>query len=806
MQPTNGTIQHVETVSAKTELGNLGVKDIFFKYIRFLPLFILSLAIALLGAYIYLRYATPIYRSAGTLLIKSQPRGKGQGDEKLNQLFLNEGTQNIQNEIEVLKSKPLMQRVVDSLHLQVNYFAVGKINSPNIYKQGPFLMEVVSIPDSNRSFTLNIHFSSDNLFSVNNSKQSYAFGEAFKTEYGIFKLIKNNYSGLGKEYNVTWEPTYAAAGKYASLVQVTPKPNTGILTLTLETTNPQLSADIINVLMNKYGEWTKEDKQEEAFQTLKFIQIRLDKLQQEVDSLQRVILDYKVANNLISPDAQTENYFNSMIESDKITNQQTLQFNIAEMIENYLASGKNKNTTIPVLVPSPLTVQDITLNALIGQYNSLQLKRKDYIDAGVPANNPLVTEQDQAIENLRAKILENLANVKKAINLTITNSRKIGNVAESQIKIMPAKVKKLAEMQTLLDSKMELYKFLITKKEETSISVASTTPNSQAIDQAYASYTPVKPNRRAVQMLAILIGIGLPALFIFMLEVINDKITTRYDIEKITQAPVLGEIGHSFADSPLVVSKTNRGMVAEQFRIIRSNLQYVLNKIPKSVILVTSSFSGEGKSFITINMGAVMALAGKKTIVLEFDIRKPKILTGLEMGKNPGITNFLLGKANIEDLPVLIAGYENFYVLPCGPVPPNPSEMLLDTKVTELFNWLKANFDVVLIDTAPVGMVGDAMTLGQFANCTLYIVRQGYTYKKQIALIDEFYREAKLPKVSIVINDVKIKPGYGYYGYGRYGYGYGYNSGYYEEEHPPANSFERLLKRFTSKKRKRTKA
>jgi len=806
VQPTNGTIQHVETVSAKTELGNLGVKDIFFKYIRFLPLFILSLAIALLGAYIYLRYATPIYRSAGTLLIKSQPRGKGQGDEKLNQLFLNEGTQNIQNEIEVLKSKPLMQRVVDSLHLQVNYFAVGKIKSPNIYKQGPFLMEVVSIPDSNRSFTLNIHFSSDNLFSVNNSKQSYAFGEAFKTEYGIFKLIKNNYSGLGKEYNVTWEPTYAAAGKYASLVQVTPKPNTGILTLTLETTNPQLSADIINVLMNKYGEWTKEDKQEEAFQTLKFIQIRLDKLQQEVDSLQRVILDYKVANNLISPDAQTENYFNSMIESDKITNQQTLQFNIAEMIENYLASGKNKNTTIPVLVPSPLTVQDITLNALIGQYNSLQLKRKDYIDAGVPANNPLVTEQDQAIENLRAKILENLANVKKAINLTITNSRKIGNVAESQIKIMPAKVKKLAEMQTLLDSKMELYKFLITKKEETSISVASTTPNSQAIDQAYASYTPVKPNRRAVQMLAILIGIGLPALFIFMLEVINDKITTRYDIEKITQAPVLGEIGHSFADSPLVVSKTNRGMVAEQFRIIRSNLQYVLNKIPKSVILVTSSFSGEGKSFITINMGAVMALAGKKTIVLEFDIRKPKILTGLEMGKNPGITNFLLGKANIEDLPVLIAGYENFYVLPCGPVPPNPSEMLLDTKVTELFNWLKANFDVVLIDTAPVGMVGDAMTLGQFANCTLYIVRQGYTYKKQIALIDEFYREAKLPKVSIVINDVKIKPGYGYYGYGRYGYGYGYNSGYYEEEHPPANSFERLLKRFTSKKRKRTKA
>ena len=223
-------------------------------------------------------------------------------------------------------------------------------------------------------------------------------------------------------------------------------------------------------------------------------------------------------------------------------------------------------------------------------------------------------------------------------------------------------------------------------------------------------------------------------------------------------------------------------MVSEQFRIIRSNLQYVLNKVEKPVIMVTSSFSAEGKSFITTNLGGVMALAGKKTVMLEFDIRKPKLFSGMKLTSKQGITNYLVGKAKMEDLPIKIPGYDNLYAIACGPVPPNPSELLLDSRVEEMIVWLKENFDVIILDTAPVGMVSDAMTLGKFADSTLYIVRQGYTYKKQISLIDEFYHENRLPKISIVINDVKLKPGYGYYGYGRYGYGYGYGGGYYETE------------------------
>jgi capsular exopolysaccharide synthesis family protein len=238
-------------------------------------------------------------------------------------------------------------------------------------------------------------------------------------------------------------------------------------------------------------------------------------------------------------------------------------------------------------------------------------------------------------------------------------------------------------------------------------------------------------------------------------------------------------------------------MVAEQFRIIRSNLKYILGKADKSTILVTSSFSGEGKSYVTTNMGAVLALAGKKTIILEFDIRKPKILSGLSMPKGPGITNYLVGKGNLQDMIKPVSGHENLFVLGCGPIPPNPAELLLDPKMDEMFEWLQKNFDIVLVDTAPVGMVSDAMTLAKYANSTMYLVRQGHTFKKQVALIDEFYVGNKLPKISIVINDVKIKPGYGYYGYGRYGYGYGYGYGsYYEEETPPKNFFERILSGF----------
>jgi capsular exopolysaccharide synthesis family protein len=549
--------------------------------------------------------------------------------------------------------------------------------------------------------------------------------------------------------------------------------------------------------MDQYEQKTILDKNFAAGQTLDFIDVRLDTLRGELNNAQRQLLNYQLTHDLIDVETQSGSYFTTLTESEKSAADQLYNLNTAEILENSLLDKQNEFNT----VSTTYGLMDITLTGLVGNYNKSQLERKQLIDANIPEANPVVKQKTEEIEELRKRILESVKNIKAFHEANLSIYRRKSGIAQSQIKSLPNKLKEFEDLKKQVENKQTLYNFLQARREETAISRASTTADSQVIDRAGSSATPIKPNRRAIQMLAILIGLALPAMFIFLVEILNDKITTRFDIEKITAVPILGEIGHSYSSKALVVNKTNRSMVAEQFRIIRSNLQYILNKIEKPVILVTSSFSGEGKSFVTTNLGAVMALAGKKTIILEFDIRKPKVLAGLGMPKRKGITNYLVGNATLEELIIPMEGYDNLYVMACGPVPPNPAELLLDSRVEDLFKWLRQNFDVVLLDSAPVGMVSDALTLSKFADCTLYLVRQGHTFKKQIGLIDEFYTEKKLPKVSIIINDIKIKPGFGYYGYGRYGYGYGYGYGsYYEEETPPETFFEKVTAFFSPRR------
>jgi capsular exopolysaccharide synthesis family protein len=357
---------------------------------------------------------------------------------------------------------------------------------------------------------------------------------------------------------------------------------------------------------------------------------------------------------------------------------------------------------------------------------------------------------------------------------------------------MPAKEKELLDITRRQKILEELYSFLLQKKLETSISSASTISNVKVIESALATNNPVRPKRSSAYIMAFFIGLAIPAVIIFLLEYLNDKIFGLQDVKKVTQAPIIGDIGHSEEKGSLVVSKTSRKFIAEQFRIIRTNLQYFLPKQEKSVILVTSSMSGEGKSFISTNMGAVMALAGKRTVILEFDIRKPKIMSGLNLPKKTGITNYVIGSASFDELPVPVPGVDNLFVIPCGPVPPNPAELLLDIRLDELISELKRRYEIIIVDTAPVGLVSDAVVLAKYADACLYVVRHNYTFKKQLQLLDEMYTQKKLPRMSIVVNDIKAGSKYGnYYGYGGNGYsgfGYGYGSEYFDESVPKTNS------------------
>jgi tyrosine-protein kinase Etk/Wzc len=785
--------------SNKSELSNISVKDLFYKYLRFLPFFLLSVSLMLFAAYVYLRYSTDIFLVKGTIMIKNDnPQG---GRDKLDQIFMSDDNRNIQNEIEIVKSRSLMLRVVRSLNLQTSYFAAGRFKSSNIYKSSPIQLDIFDLKDSTRGFALRINFINSKEFRFNEEKKSFALGQLFENDYGVFRLTGNSPIAAGSQYIIKWQSAVAAASNLSNIISVQPKGvGTGLLTISIETATPQMGTDIVNELMEKYKTRSVEIKNLTALQTLVFIDERLTKLGKEVDSIEKIKLDYQQKNDLIDVEAQSSNYFEILSQYDQTINLQQDKLNMAVMLDNYLKDKKNEHEAFK-LVPSSLGLEDVTLNELVQGYNLAQLERKSLVEGGSPVDNPVIKQKESQIEEMRRKIVENLANIQQALNSQLKDTKGKNNETQSQLKRLPEKTRYLLEVERNLEGKQTLFKFLAEKREETAITKASNIADSDVLDAAITPTAPIKPNRKTIQLLAIVIGIAVPALGIFFSEVLNDKISTRNDIEKITRAAILGEVGHSFStDATMVVGATNRSMVAEQFRIIRSNLQYILNQAERPVILVTSSFSGEGKSFVSTNLAAVMALAGKKTIVLEFDIRKPKIMAGLKLKSRNGISSFLLGKVEASELPVLVPGFENLFVLPCGPVPPNPSELLLEEKVAELFAYLKQNFDTIIIDTAPVGMVSDAMTLSKFADCTLYIVRQGHTFKKQVIMIDEFYTESRLPKISIVINDVKLKPGYGYYGYGRYGYGYGYGQGYYQEEvEPKKNLLEKIISWFDPK-------
>lgn len=764
--------EQIQIQTAKSELARLTFKDLFYKYVRFLPLFIVSVALALLVAYVYLRYATLVYQSTGTMIIQDET-GSG-GNDKLDQIFTSDNKKNILNEIEYIKSKKMMTRVVKALDLNFSYLAIGKIKELNIYKSTPFIIEAFERKDSS-AFVLKIDFENEQTFRVNGDGP-FRFGDVFKNQYGVFRLNRSSYGSISDHYKIEWRPTSSVAAIIAGQLVVAPKQSTGILTLSLQATNPELAADIINATMAEYQKATIEDKNEKTQAQLAFIDKELDTISNQLESINDRYVNFIKENSAYDLQSQSGSYLSQIEESAKNRAAHQDILNKTYQIENSLLSK-----TSTVKVPSSLGIDDPTLNKMVDAYNEAQLQRKSLLETTTP-QNVAVKQQDQVIDQLQKNILSNLHNIKIALRASMSNIDQAAGNAHARLRMMPEKQKALSDIDMQKQSKLAVLNILLDKKEQSAIELASTISNIKVLQDAVPNSSPVKPNRKNIQMLAIVIGLVLPALFIFVLEVSNDKVTTRYDIERLTEVTILGEVGHSYGKGALVTTNNSRSVVAEQFRIIRSNLQYVLNHVQKPTILVTSSFSGEGKSFISTNVGAVMALAGKKTIILEFDIRKPKILSQLNIAKRPGLTNYLLGKAKIEELPVQVEGINNLYVLPCGPVPPNPAELLLDPQINELFTWLKANFDTVVIDTAPVGMVSDAMTLSKFADSTLYIVRQGHTFKKQIAMIDEFYKAGKLPRIAIILNDVKIRTGYGYYGYGRYGYGYGYGSGYFDEE------------------------
>jgi len=768
----------------------VNIKEQLLKYLHYYWLFIITIIIGVTCAWLYLRYSTPVYSVQSTMLIRADNsgRGGGGGEEFFSDIALFQSSVNKQNEIEMLKSRTMMERVVDRLGLQKDYYVKGNLKNSSVYKDSPFSLEFVSIKDSNANFTLNITIGEDNSFRINEGTEVYYFGQPIELPQAIIKLVKqpSSYDNLNfKEFFVSYRNIADAAEMYIRSLKVAPSNDqANVLALTFTTINPRQGADILNTLMREYDEATIEDKTEINRRMISFIDDRLGLVEQQLDSVEYDFQNFRTRREYIDIQTQTQTQFGNMSELERRIREQEIQMQITELVEGYLRNPQNKLN----LVPSTLGLTDPTLISLMSGYNQLVAERERQLQTGATLTNPVVQNIEKQIEDSRLRMIDNLVNIRSVYKSAIDAFNTQQQSIRGQISSIPRKQREANEIMRQQEIKQSLYLYLLQKKEEAAIAEASTISNSKIMDNARAKPNLLKPIPLRIYGIGFIAGLLLPIILIFIIDMFNDKVITRSDITRVTDTPILGEIGHSEEDQVLLFPERSRTVIAEQIRILRSNLGFVLtpsgDKPP--VLMVTSSFSGEGKSYISTNLAAAYAVTGKKVVILEFDLRKPKIIASLGLDKSQGITNYLVGGASLEELPQLVPGFDSLYVIPCGPVPPNPAELLLSKKIDQLFQWLRNEFDVIVVDTAPVGLVSDALSLGRHADASLYIVRQRYTYKAQLNFIDDLYHQKKIPQMGIVVNDAKSKGSKGYYGYGggRYGYGYGYGlakeGGYYE--------------------------
>lgn len=765
-----------ETISAPRGKAAFSPREVIFKYIRYVPWLAISVAIMLVLAYIKLRYSTPIYSVSGRLLVTSQTPGGG--GEKFDDIFMMQKGDKIYDEIEILKSRALATRVVRSLGLQKWVYNKGKIRSTVIHpKEVPFNFEIISLADSTQQFGLTLNLLNDREFTLNEQPKKYTIGETVTFPNLSFRITHNdfNWRSYGNEFVISWQPAESiGVGLSGGLGVSRVNDNTNVLNLAYTTENVRLGVDIINQYMKEYQQSRLEDKREIAAKTIDFIDDQLKTVFQELGGVENSLQNFRQKNRVFNPEVQSDLVFKEYSETSKELAEHGISMKIAEYLSTYLSDEKNRFK----IIPSVLGIAEPTLVAQVAEFNKLQLQRETALKNIAP-NNPLIVQMETTIERLRLDMLETLRNVKETHKLTMEELGRKNREANGMISAIPSKEKQMREVTRQQSILQELYSYLLQKKLETAIASASTISNIKVMEPAMGG-GPVSPNSKSIYMFAIIIGLAVPVGIVFIIEYFNDKVKSKSEIQQLTQAPILGEIGHADEDRTLVVTKNNRKLLAEQFRIVRSNLQYILPKTDKPVLQVTSSFSGEGKSFISTNLGAVLAISGKRTVILEFDIRKPKIMKGLGLNERKGLTNYIIGSIELNEVIHQVPDVDNLFVIPCGPVPPNPGEMLLQEKVDQLFRELRSQFDAIIIDTAPVGLVSDAITLGRFADATIYIVRHNYTMKKQIQLIEDIYQQKKLPHLSVIINDISSRGGYGgYYGYG-YAYGYGYGNGYFE--------------------------
>jgi len=756
--------------------SGVSIWETVFKYVKHWPWFLLSLSVFMVLGYFYVKSQIPQYRIQGQILINDN---KQSTDEVIfNALNITPPNVVIENEILILRSNTLIEKVVQDLNLQNSYFVKGPLKKRILYKNQPVSVELIR--ESGKAYTKDwsVQFLNESEALFDGKKIS--LNTPVSTEAGTIIAKSTHFAKYNEEYYVTFNTVQSVAQDYLNKLTVAPvNKQSNILNLVTEDAVPKRGQDFLDKMVEKYNEAAINYKTQNISNTIKFINDRLKELAVELNTENRNVQNFKSANNVTDLSTQSQAILEKINSNDAQLAQVELQLVVLRNIEGFLASPDNAEVSQPSLLGMP----DETLAAQVGQLGDLKLKKQALLRT-VRETNPVLSSINDQIISLKNSIKQTVGTVRSNLNVTTRELKQQSGSYESQLKGMPVKERQLLDVMRNQGVKNTLFTFLLQKREETQLTLASNTADSRIINAARASGAPIKPIVSTLYMIFFTLGVGIPFAVIFTKGMLNSNIQRKTDISKATRVPIIAQISHSDGMDPLTVISKPRSIVAEQIRALRTNLDFLIPGPGSKTILFTSTVSGEGKSFISLNLGASLASTGKKVIILELDLRKPKLLSTIGLDKRTGLSDYLIGKVDYQSIVRAVPQQENFYMIESGTIPPNPAEILMNTHLSDLISSLRKEYDYILIDAPPVGLVTDAQILSQYADVTFYLVRHNFSRKEHMNLLNEIQKKKIFKNLNIVFNSIDASG---------FGYGYRYDYSYYGESEAKKSFIEKLF-------------
>lgn len=793
----------LNNINIEEQEESINLRALLVKYLIYWPWFIASVIICLGVAFLYLRFQTPVYNTTAAVLIKeSDPRSKAMTQANgavaaLQDISGFSMTSNFDNEVEILKSRTLIKKVVSELGLYIQHSKEQTFgydiplyhNTPvKVYitpeeaekLQGGAKLDITYTPEGKLSLTAK-YIQNQEEAEITASFDSLP--AVLPTPVGVFSFTHNDSTKLKKtiKLNVQVASPTAVAQSYAQNLSVSStSKTTTIAQLSLKNSHKQRAVDFINRLVAIYNQDANDEKNEVAEKTAEFIEERIGIINAELGAAENQLATFKQQAGLtdLSSDAQLALQESSKYEQLRVEN--ATQIQLVEFLKAYINQDENANEVLPANVG----LKDQNLSTVIEQYNTMIIERKRLLRTS-SESNPAIINMNTGIEAMRRSVQTTVESVLKGLYITKADIDKQTSKFEARINKAPQQEKEFLTIARQQEIKAALYTMLLQKREENAITLASTATNGRIIEEALAGSAPISPKKMMIALAALIIGLGLPIGLVFLRDLLKYKIENREDVQKITNAPILGELPrcNTKATGSIVIQENKNNLMEECFRGLRTNLLFMLEK-GQQVILFSSTQPGEGKSFVAGNTATSLAFLGKKVLIMGMDIRKPSLNKVFRLSNRAvGITNYLSDPEHVNLLDMIQHSdiSPNLDILPGGPVPPNPTELVAREHLDHAIEELKKHYDYILLDTAPIALIADTAIIGRVADMCVYVCRADVTPKEGFEYINVLQREKKFKKIATVINDIdmsKRKHSYGY-GYGRkYGYGYGYGYGY----------------------------